>query len=316
MEAVSSPNRPGWLGPRSLAFLVVLIVTPLLFFGGPDWFNGPFGSAVWNLGHIGFFGLVTLAAHPWRRLSGWQLWILPTVVVLLIGGAIEVIQSDMGREASWHDMLRNLIGVWFVLAWHPLLDENRSASPTTPPALIIASTLLLLFELGTTAAVGVQQFKVAHQLPLLYDFRHDDPTPYWYGELTPSQEHASPHGQSLRLDFDTKLYSGGSLSNLPSDWRDYEQLSMTLFNPNAHPLQMTLRINDWTHSLGNNAHSDRYNIRLTLQPGSQTFTIELDDIEKAPRTRRMEMDNISQFKVFVSRLPEPATIYIQDLRLE
>ncbi|QSP96603.1 succinyl-CoA synthetase subunit beta [Marinobacter salinisoli] len=236
--------------------------------------------------------------------------------MFLVGGAIEVVQSDVGREASWHDMLRNLIGVWIVLAWRHRLDSKQSAQASAHTALMLASTLLLLFELGTTAAIGVRQFKVAHQLPQLYDFSHNDPTPYWQGELTPSKEYAGPHEQSLRLDLNTKLYSGGSLGNLPSDWRGYQRLHLALFNPNSEPLPITLRINDWTHAFGNNAHSDRYNTRLTLQPGAQTITVDLYDIEQAPRTRRMDMDSVSQLKLFVSRLPEPTTIYIQDLRLE
>lgn len=316
MEAVSSPNRPAWLGPRALALLVVLIVTPLLFYGGPDWFNGPFGRAVWNLGHIGFFGLLTLAIHPWHWLKGWKLWLLSTLAVLLVGGAIEFAQMYVGREASLIDMLRNLTGAWFVLGWRHVLDPKQSVRSTSHPVLIIGSTLLVLSELGNVAAIGVRQLQVANQLPLLYDFRHDDPTLYWQGELTPSREYAGEQGRSLRLDLDTGLYSGGSLGNLPSDWRDYERLSLTLYNPSELLMEITLRINDWPHAFGNNAFSDRFNTRLTLMPGSQTYTFDLQDIEQAPRTRTMEMDRISQLKVFASRLPEPATIYIQDLRLQ
>ena len=128
--------------------------------------------------------------------------------------------------------------------------------------------------------------------------------------------HSLNNAQSLKLDLGTETYSGVSLNNLPADWHDYETLSITLFNPSTAPLTLTLRINDVAHDRSDHAYNDRYNTRLTLGPGSNTFTLKLADIENAPDGRSMDMSQVRRMGLFAVRLPEPRTVCLLDLRLD
>ncbi len=79
---------------------------------------------------------------------------------------------------------------------------------------------------------------------------------------------------------------------------------------------MTLRINDLAHDLGENAYNDRFNTNLVLPPGEHSFRLDLDTVREAPSGRSMDMQNIRRLGLFVSRLPEPGTVYLRDIRLE
>ncbi|MBW4934001.1 VanZ family protein [Marinobacter sp. F4206] len=308
-------NAPDGQRLRVLAFLGVLALAPLLFIGDPDWLPGPLNQSVWNLGHIALFGSLTLVVRPWRWLQGWRLWLVATATMLLTGALIEAAQSKLGREADWHDILRNLIGVWLILAWYPLVaPDARRSVPII--GLAIACTLFVIVELGSTGIVAARQFELSHQLPKLYNFDHEDPTPFWLGDLKPSPDPARDHGRSLRIELDTGRYSGASLINLPADWRQYKRLTITLYNPDQSPLPLTLRINDLEHEHGDNAHSDRYNTSFTLAPGVNTYTLALEAVKNAPRNRTLDMSRIHRLTVFAMRLPEPRTIYLLDLRLD
>ncbi|MGF2733617.1 succinyl-CoA synthetase subunit beta [Marinobacter sp. DUT-1] len=299
---------------RMLAFAGVAGVAPLLFIGGPDWASGPFYRSVWNLGHIGLFALLTFGLKPWQWLAGWRLWVATTAAVLMLGILIELLQSGTDRQADWHDILRNLLGVWLVFAWRPVFSRDTGADARSW-LLPVVTAMLLLFELGTTSAVAARQWQVNHQLPLLYDFRHENTAPFWSGNLAPSPRFTSNHPQSLKIELGTETYSGVSLDNLPADWRDYRQLTIMLFNPTQEPLTLTLRINDVAHDRGDNAYGDRFNTRLVLAPGANTFTINLDDVSNAPASRTMDMANVRRLGLFAVRLPAPRNVYLSDLEL-
>jgi len=298
-----------------LAGAASLLIAPFLFIGGPDWASGPLLKSAWNLGHILLFALLTIAVRPWRWLSGWRLWLLVTTVLLVAGIGIELIQSGHNRDLDGRDLLRNLIGSWLIMAWHPLLLSERRASASKGLLAIIA-TLLLCFELGATGLVAARQWQVHHQLPLLYDFSHENPNPFWGGDLKISDQHTANQPYSLKIDLGTETYSGVSLNNLPPDWQGYERLTLTLFNPSTEPLALTLRINDVAHDRSDHAYNDRYNTRLSLDPGFNTFTRNLADIETAPHDRTMDLSQIRRLGLFAVRLPEPRTVYLSDLQLD
>ncbi|MEX2473959.1 succinyl-CoA synthetase subunit beta [Marinobacter sp.] len=302
-----------------LAAAGVIIIAPLFFIGGPDWSSTPLDRALWDLGHLIFFALATYAAQPWRRLQGWQLWAVSTLVVLAIGIGIELLQSGLDRQEDWRDVLRNQVGTWLVLAWRPIFSST-SATSRQHWALAGASLLLIAIELGTVGVVAARHIEMNRQMPQLYSFEHNQPNQFWRGPVSPSPLHRPENhpagGQSLEISLNTRVYSGASLDNLPADWRGYSRLNLALFNPHDDRFTMTLRINDVAHERHSNAYNDRFNTQLVLEPGPNRFTFDLERVRNAPRTRSMDMDNIRRLSIFVIRLPQPRTVYLTELRLD
>ena len=296
-----------------LAFAGIVLIAPFFFIGGPGWTDGPLYKSAWNLGHILFFALLTLAIQPWRFWTGWKLWGLATLAVLLVGLGIELLQYGTSRQMDGQDLFRNLLGLWIILLISPgATDPSRSGLGTW--SLRIAIAALLVAETGATAAVALQQYRVSQLLPELYDFSQSDPSPFWNGAIAAADVAGPQNG--LRLSLSTARYSGATLHNFPGDWQGYGQLVISLDNPQDQPVPITLRINDIQHDQGDNDYSDRFNTRLTLSPGPNTFQLDLDRIRNAPATRTMNMREVRRLKLFTTGLPAPKTVYLRDLRLK
>ena len=300
-------------GAKIIQVSLTFALFPLFFIGGPDWADGLFYEAVWNLGHILFFFLITLLLQPQRKLGGWRLVTVTTVVVLVSGGLIELVQSEIGREVDWHDMLRNLVGAWLALACLSWPEKKSLAVWLARIGVVI----LLLWELWLVVAIGHQQWQITRQVPQLYDFATTNAQIFWDGNVQRSTRFADSAGDqfSLEVNIATEKYSGASLNNLASDWSNYQSLALTLFNPEQTPLTLVLRINDRTHERGGNAYEDRFNTRLVIAPGVNRFTVSLADVQQAPATRLMDMTDIRRLIIFASNQATATTVYLLELSL-
>lgn len=287
---------------------VLLLILPLFFVGGPDWSAGPVYRSIWNLGHSLFFGLLTLATLLWVGTGGWRQALGLSIAVFLLGWGIEYLQSYVGRQVDWQDILRNLAGAWVVLAWQQ--------------ARRVTAAALLLIVLAPLAAVTLEQYRIARQLPLLVDLQDPRTLAQWGGDVTlvrslpgePGQQPGNHPG--LLLSLQTSRYSGAGMDNLAADWRGYQHLRLQLYNPDSDALTLTLRINDRQHERDSNAYHDRFNRSFLLQPGTNDFRIDLADIKAAPATRTMDMQRVRRLGLFATDLAQPRNIYLTQLQLE
>tara|TARA_R100001440_G_scaffold8937_5_gene16858 strand:+ start:41153 stop:42151 length:999 start_codon:yes stop_codon:yes gene_type:complete len=304
---------------QRLALCAVAVLLPFFFVGGPDWASDPLYKSAWNLGHILFFGTLTLAIRPHQWLDGWRLWLASTTAALIAGCIIELLQGDLGRQSDIQDVFRNLIGMWLVMSWVSPLSFNNAPAPINLAIkwLMRAGAILLLaFQLQAVFDVARQQYRIAHQLPLVYDFNTTGAWRYWSGDVWLAEQHTENARYSLRLKLSTDHYSGTTLHNLPANWTDYDRLYIAMYNPASTPITLSLRINDLAHDRGDNAFEDRYNTKLTLKPGVNHFHIRLDAIKTAPATREMDMDDIRRLVIFTTQLDKPRTVFVTGLKLE
>ena len=75
---------------------------------------------------------------------------------------------------------------------------------------------------------------------------------------------------------------------------------------------MECRVHDKWH---NHHFSDRFNLTILVRHGWNDFTIAIEDIEKAPKERSMDLENIEGFVIFTVQSPRPRTIYLDHLYL-
>ena len=108
-------------------------------------------------------------------------------------------------------------------------------------------------------------------------------------------------------------YPGIGMREVSPDWTGYETLVVDIFGLDSQPVQGVLRIHDFQHHGGKR---DRFNRRVMIQPGFQTFRVSLREIESAPERRRMDMRNVAGFKLFFRRPDEPINFLTSDWRLE
>jgi VanZ family protein len=298
-----------------LLTLILLAVLPFFFVGAPAWMTTDIVRAFSNLAHIVVFALATLLVSGRIDLSHPRRWLLLTVIVVAISVVVELIQSQVGRSASWHDGLRNLTGTWLAIFW--------LQAPTATVWLgRIATALLLSMELGMVGGTIAAQQRMAAQLPLLSGMESSWDLERWQGiageELARSEDYATEGNYALIARLTTSEFSGISLTKMPNDWRAYNELSFDLYNPQDHELQITVRIHDADHEVSEARwrFADRFNQRLMAEPGWNRYRISLKEVEQAPEGRKMDLSLIKELRLFAAGLEEVKVIYADNFRFE
>lgn len=275
---------------------------------------------IWNLGHAALFFLATHLAYtfypplPARTVARQALLI--TTAVLLTGAITELAQSLLpGRFPSLYDMAANLAGALFYMSF-----KNRTQ--IKKHLLIHLSVACLIILVLLPPAIAVSDEIIAYrQFPVLADFE----TPFEKTRFSPTAEtyeitsDKSYYGRrSLKINLNTTTYSGIFMQYMPRSWQNYATLNFAVYNPNPEPITLTVRIHDTRHETQPvQQYSDRFNRSFRLSPNTWTaIEIPLQEVRTAPLTRNLNLNQIQSLGIFVTRAPEPRTIYLDYIKLK
>ncbi len=303
--------------------------------------------AIFDAGHVPLYGLVSLAilrvleaAAPRRsrgaaaagRRDGPRIRLYVASFFLAVGTGVlaEVAQGLTGGDASAIDAARDAAGASAFLLIACALDLRRihGASRGLPAMLAILAVLPLAIAFATLAGTIVDTIQRDAAFPLICDFESRwakrfistngvdlavvPPPPGWGG----TQAGAPPlaRGEHVaRLAIREGKYPGFAIVEPHPDWRGYERLAFQVFSELPGPTDLVLRIHDRGH---NEDYDDRFNRDVVIAPGANHVEIPLQDVENAPRGRKMDMARIAGVVFFAHRPPSPFTIYVGAFRLE
>lgn len=308
------------MGLIQLLKIIALICFVFLFVGGPGYYASRSLNAAWDLGHIFFFAVVAyLALHYMRQKTAWPYTRQCLIIIsggLFFGILIEFIQSLSAREMSIVDIFNDFTGILLACAF---LAPNRKALIKKHLRFLqTASLLTLVFGCYPLALALVDEQIAASRFPLLADFETPFELKRWAGDRscrTIDHSIARQGNASMKMEFDTSQYSGASLKHFPHDWRGYQTLRFSIYNPSKDPLVIHCRVHDSRHDLNGNRYNDRFNTTFTVLPGWHDLEIPLEDIMNAPKNRKMALDDIRGLGIFVIRQPQPRTIFLDHVRL-
>ncbi len=283
-------------------WLLVAILAPLLFLGGPDFHSPRSFRLAWQLGHPLLFFAVVAALASVPRLRGipfLRLFALATALALVLGGAIELTQGLWGRERSLSDLRLDLLGAWAGAVWAGRLVPWRRIAVLTA---VLAP--LLVLDLRPLVVALVDEYRARRSFPLLSGFHTDLEIQRWRadGRMTLVPAPGGADDRVLRVTLAPAIYSGFRLQHFPRDWRGYHALRLRVFTEENQKL--TCRIHDVWHD---QRHADRFNRSLVLAPGWNLVEIALAEVEAAPAGRAMDMSRVAEFGCFVVR---PATAVV------
>ncbi len=302
---------------RSLLLCVLALVCLLLLFVGGPTADAPrpyrYG---WDLGHLFCFALWTYLYLQWAaRQNFWKQCLTVAGLALLIGGMTEILQLATGREASWNDLGKDLLGssVGLVL-FAPGRFEIGRWQLRSLQLVVVGVLIWSLLPLGK---VVVDDLIAWQQFPLLAGFETPFETSRWEGNSRRrlNRNTVFSGAGSLRVRLNTDRYSGAFLVEFPRDWSPYRLLQLQVNNPDSEELLLHLRIHDQDHRKHGNAYRDRFSTSFKLQSGWNLLEISLEKVARAPRDRPMDMRRIAAVGVFVARLQQPRMIYIDEVKL-
>ena len=268
--------------------------------------------SVQKLGHPVVFGLVTIALFSIRRQrrpgAGLAGDYLPTfALAMLLGFATELSQVVTHRDPAMRDVALDARGILCALAlllsFDPRLANARQPGRVRQFLRVLVG-LIALTTLAPLAWVSSAYVSRALTVPVLFAPRSEldlllvsltDTSP----ELAklPSAFAIRPDEKALRIPLTSRPYAGVSLDEPAPDWRGYRTLRMEVINPTRSELPLHIRIQDRLHD-GN--LTDRFEGTQLLPPATRrTIEIPLRDIASAPKSRRLDLEQISDRKSVV-----------------
>ena len=303
-----------------IIWFLALAAATLLFVGGPDGYTLRSLRHLWGDGHLFCFALWAYLYVRWRSDQPFFRQILEVLLLsFVLGGITELIQGQIGREATWQDLGSDLIGGLLGVVF--FAESRRTLVVWQLRLMQVPVLLIFLWSLLPVAKVIIDDTIAFRQFPLLSGFETPLETSRWSGSAKRTRDDTVSFSgrSSLRLDLTTQRYSGIGLKDFPRDWSVYDSVSLQVFNPDQEPLLLHFRIHDQYHSnhknIHNNAYSDRFNASFKIMPGWNPLQVSLVKVASAPKDRLLDLSQIAGMGVFVGKLTEPRTIYLDDVIL-
>jgi len=272
-----------------IAFLILLLlIVPLFFVSGPSAFSPEIYRRFWDLGHPIFFALLSMSLIWWGLVNSAKRFLVACVLVFASSLLIEKIQSYIGREESWLDVLDNMAG--FLLGYAVL-----QVSAVKKYSLVVISFVALLPSTWNLVKSILLCVNLWWQFPVLLGGDYQWELNAWSGDI-----HSTPK-TGYQLHFKGKAFDSIDMMGFIQSWKDFQTLKLEINNPSNDVFDLTLRISDKQHEMSDQQYSDRFNRRISIQPGEQTIQIRIQDIEQSPAGRSLNLDEIYLLELF---LPE------------
>lgn len=238
--------------------------------------------------------------------------------VFLAGIAIEIIQPYFGRSASFLDIYYNLVGISCAGGVFAL-SRRKEPAKTRHVAAYIGITLLLASSLFLPI-LGAYTLRAQDQsLPKLLDFEDTWQQRLWRaGGTGLASLIKAPSGweenksTALQITFNPGKYPGFNFAHPPKNWSKYSYLSFEVFSKNDSAHKLTLRIHDDAHSQD---YADRFNKTLEIKRGLNKIEIPLSEIQNAPNSRAMALDEIAGMALFMVQPEGSPSLYFDNLAL-
>lgn len=275
-----------------------------------------FWQATQNAGHsLVFFLLSFVTATLLRVYSSFRpaaIFIIVLVSCQLMGGLVELVQPEVGRDGNWGDFFLDLLGALAGLSLYlSLLPNGRGRW-----WWLLLSSLLVAAALAHPVQMKLAERERAQVFPVIADFEN-----YWLNlyllpvsgagyrtEVVPEwQQNQTP---AARIEFHPGAWPGLMIHEVHPDWRAGSALSFDVFNPAEDTLRLTLRINDRHH---NQRYGDRFNRTFDVKPGAHHFTVSMDAIRNGPKEREMDLSAVTMMMFYSYKMKKNAVIYLDNV---
>jgi hypothetical protein len=286
---------------------------------------------VHNTGHTPLFGALAIFVLGIFRIqfdrpgkSRLRLYFWAAAIAIGMGGVMEIAQVRGPGDADVFDLLRDIAGIISFTLIFAVFDRKlelwrrKSGSKLRAAIIVFAISLLLsaILPVGLWAAAYAER---ESRFPTLLDFDSTLAMKFARTQDARLELQNAPQGWSSasgrigKVTFLPGQYPGVAISEVFPDWRNYRALKFDVYSELAGPVKLCLRVDDIYHD---NSFEDRYNTVMAVNPGNNAFEISLEDIRRAPQTRRMNMGGVRSIVFFVNNRESQFSMYFDNFRLE
>ena len=282
--------------------------------------KGLFWAATQNAGHVvifalGGFMLCAIANKLWVAVSNRHLFFGVFFLCMSYAGLIELIQSKIGREASWEDIYLDAAGTSIAcLCYGAYYRFSKQRYGLLSLVILIAA-----ISFSKPLYYGYASYVYRQEFPILFDGEKNILNDF-VGIQTPAslsieaapEQWVNNRSQVAAVTFASGDWPAFELTEPFSKWNGYQYLTVDIYNPHVKEISLHLRVHDKQH---NHSYNDRFNKVYSLPHGPSTLKILLDYIKNQPKTRKLDMHNIDNIMFFMSNPSAEYIVYFDNIQL-
>lgn len=290
------------------------------------------GQSVWisrlhDAAHGPVFGCVAVLAllilRRWLRFANLHRLVQyagALVLATALGLLTEIAQIPAGRDASWSDVGRDALGAIAFLIVFSAVDAHAHGNGWRRNASLALGAALTAYLVSPIVQAAIKYHERRTAFPVIADFT-SDPDLYFIWrrqvliDLAPPPQALRNQNEpsAARVRFLSQEYPGVEFHEPYPDWRGYSTLAIEIANAQPQDLNLVLRVHDAHHT---KQFADRYNQRFTVRAGRrEVFRFPLQDVERAPQGRRMDMERIAGVVLFKADDGPPNEMYLMRMWL-
>lgn len=307
---------------HSRQFLAISIVAAILLviqFANPSpagiWLRTAYDSLYVPLFGIIAICLFLMAREDWgiKKKLGVVAFMVITLSVLS-----EAAQIPTNRDSSFNDIITNLSGAAGFLCVAFIFFSGTTYSKVRTLVLAGLGMVLIswpLFPLAKVSAAYVERARILPSLVRFDSYFSDIFFRLQCAQLT--ERHNELSGStSAELVLQDCGWTGIAFQGFWPDWGAYSTLIIEVENPETDELNVNVRVNDRAHNHGTHDFDDRFNKRFKLATGTHQLRVAIKDIEVAPKTRSMQINEIDTLIIFASKKESGRHLILHSVRLE
>jgi len=290
--------RRGLIPLIGLAAVFTLLVVPM---GKP--IEDHWGAGAWNLLHIPAFALVTVCIS--RLFAGdrnsLRCRVYSASLAMVAGIASEAIQSQVGRSASFQDLVFDFIGILLAVSW-PHRPETWTVTRRGLWVVSILGGITLAFAPGLRQWLAEDRMR--SELPEIGNFLNTDARRLWKAQGEAVTKIDSESG-ALQVSLAPGAFGGINFLPGHQDWSGYSELVINLSNPGSR-LLLGVRIDD------ENSAKDRvwFSDQAEVGEGVSEVRIELPRAGEGGQKREIDLSRTRRLVLFVEKNEIPVEFSI------
>jgi VanZ family protein len=287
--------------------------------------RGRLWDQLFDLLHIPAFASINvlalmIASH--HGASRWRMPIVITTVVVLTGGAVEVLQGMTHRKASAHDFFANAMGAIAALMLFQVVRLGRESTIRfgKAAAMMLVAAACVTVAIADPAAAILDVYRQSKQFPQLAAFQSRAELQRWHvGSATVRRARSDWHAgaSSLRVRFIPAQWPAIQLQQLQRDWTGYETLVADLYHrDDSESATVTVQIRIADPSYRDEPDSSVYD-SIQLKRGQiARWRVALRQGDSSVDTPPLDLRSIRFVELMAVQLKSPATVEIGPIRLE
>jgi VanZ family protein len=303
--------------PIQIWFVIFLLSVCLAFFSFIPQTGFVYPHLV-NSGHAFVFGLgAYLLMLIFSTPSAYKQVLFWAIFAFLLGVLVELLQPYFGRQRSIVDAYYDLLGSVAAACW--FISSSSHFSQSRRFYFRLFAVLLILSSLVYPGYRLYIQKQVDQNEPVIANFES-----FWWANIMWANNKARLERVKAPKDWSNESwvgritftkgarYPGISFAYIRPDWRSYDYLEFDLYSTHTTDFSLALRVHDLEHQ---NQHHDRYNKLLAIKPGFNFYSISIADIKESPRTRELDLMQVKDLMLFISRPVDDMILYVDNIRL-